>query len=185
MGLARGLARRSGLAAITAVLVALAALAAGGLAGCGARTPFPPTGEPVTPVGPTTAIPATEGTGLRAIRVERVDVDTGVVHFTDVQVFVDDEADRAAREDGAGGAPNHIWIRELGTPGSLVLDPAATVTLLGYDADGNRVPKPADVATFVRVYTAAAAPPEWEGAPWLFIGTRDGRIVSIEAVETP
>jgi hypothetical protein len=145
-----------------------------------------PTAEPAAPSAPSTAVPATEGTELRAIRVERVDVTTGVVDFSDVRVFFDREADKAAREDGVpGGAPNPVWIRELGTSGSLELDPDATVTMLGYDAEGNRIPKPADVATFVRVFTVKEASGAWERAELVFVAVQDGRITSIAAIETP
>jgi hypothetical protein len=145
-----------------------------------------PAVEPVAATPAPTAIPATEGTGLRSILVEKIDVGTGIVHFADVAVYFDREADKAAREDGQpGGAPNPVWIRELGTSGSLALDPEARVTMLGHDAEGNRVPMAADVATFVRVFTIGAPTRDWDVGPVMFVGVQDGRIVSIEQVETP
>ena len=148
--------------------------------------PITPTVEPVAATPAPTAIPATEGTGLRAVLVEKIDVGTGIVRFVDVAVFFDREADKAAREDGQpGGAPNPVWIRELGTSGSLALDPEARVTMLGHDAEGTRVPLAADVATFVRVFTIGAPAGDWDSGPVMLVGVEDGRIVSIEQVETP
>jgi hypothetical protein len=142
------------------------------LLGCGSTVPVTPT-APATPV-------------RLAVRLDGIDMDTGTLRYTDVQIFVNEEADRAAKEDGQpGGAPNPIWIRELKTTGALLVSPEARVTMRGHDAEGNGVMKRTSLATFVRVFTAGDAGGEWTSSPWLYVEVVDGLILSIEQVETP
>lgn len=176
------------LGAVAAGLVLAAAVAA-----CGSEPRA--TEPPVTPSNPPTAVPTPVPTALPtsdaavgrpAIRVDTIQPEAGIVRFTEAMVFVDEEATEAAIEDGhAWGAPNPIWIRDLPTTGALPVDPAATVTLLGFDALGTRVAKRVDAATFERVFSGGAPPNAWDHTPYLYVEVEDGRIVSIEQVETP
>jgi hypothetical protein len=113
--------------------------------------------------------------------VDGVDVVTGVIRFTDAQIFFDEAAHQAAREDRhPGSAPNPVWIRDLATTGVLPIDPAAQVTLMGHDAGGNRMPKPASVADLIAALTGAAPPQQWDQSPYLFVVVEDGRITAVE-----
>ncbi|MDP2349574.1 MAG: hypothetical protein Q8M74_00250 [Chloroflexota bacterium] len=142
--------------------------------------------DAAAPAAPTAATPSPEAPARFAIRLDGIDVDSGTLRYMNVQIFFDEEADRAAKEDGhPGGAPNPIWIRELATTGALPIAPDARVTMSGHDSEGNRVMKRTSVTTFVRVFTVGEAGTEWTSAPWLFVDVVDGRVVSIEQVETP
>ncbi|MHB8891668.1 MAG: hypothetical protein ACYC65_06440 [Candidatus Limnocylindrales bacterium] len=155
--------------------LALALVLAIGVLGCDA----------VGPAAPTAPTPSPEAPVRFAIRLDGIDVDTGTLRYTDVQIFFDEDAQEAAKEDGQPGAPNPIWIRELATTGALPISPEARVTMMGHDSDGSFVAKRTSVTTFVRVFTVGEAGTEWTSAPWLFVEVMDGRIVSIEQVETP
>lgn len=127
---------------VPVVAAVVAVIACGGpsqtapVAGPAQLTPAP------TPVPTPVVTPVV--TGRRAVRVEGIDPTTMVLRFTDAQIFFGAEADRAAREDGnPGGAPNPVWVRDLFTRGALPIAQDARITLLGFDADGQRIPQPA------------------------------------------
>lgn len=162
-------------AARAAALLALALALASGVIGCDARSPASQVAATPTPDAPVRF----------AVRVDGIDIDTGTLRYTNVQIFFNEDAQKAAIEDGQPGAPNPIWIRELATRGALPISPDARVTMVGHDPEGNRVAKQASMASFVRVFTAGAAATEWTSSPWLFVEVADGQIVTIEQVETP
>ena len=155
--------------------LALVLVLAIGVLGCDA-------GEPVAP---TAATPSPETPVRFAIHLDGIDVDTGTLRYTNVQIFFNEDAQKAAKEDGQPGAPNPIWIRDLHTTGALPISPEARVTIMGHDSDGSFVAKRTSVTTFVRIFTVGEAGTEWTSAPWLFVEVVDGRIVTIEQVETP
>ena len=121
----------------------------------------------------------------RAVRIAGFDVATGELRFTEALIYYDEEAHRAAREDGhPGGAPNPVWIRDLATTGSLPIDPEATVFLMGWDATGDIVRKAATVELLVDLLTGAT-PSGWSPPLYVFILVEDGRITGIEEPGLP
>ena len=119
--------------------------------------------------------------------MEGFDPATLALRFTDAQIFFNEEADRAAREDGhPGGAPNPVWIRDLSTTGVLRVAPDARITLLGFDAFGQRIPKPATVAMLVIAIAGTAPPGTWDQPPtYLFITVEGDAITDVEQPALP
>ena len=160
-------------AAVVAVVVALNA--------CGGPSPTVPVAEPVPPTTVPTPVVTPVVAGRRAVRVEGIEPTTVVLRFTDAQIFFNEEADRAAREDGhPGGAPNPVWIRDLATTGSLPIASNAIVTLIRPDADGTFRPRPVTLGEFVALY----AGPD-PGGEYLYLTVEDGLVTAIEEPQLP
>ena len=181
----RGVAALGGYA-LLAVVSLVAALIIG-LIACGGPSPTGPTSTPAEPTPVPTPVPTASGAARRAVRIEGFDPATLVLRFTDAQIFFNEEADRAAREDGhPGGAPNPVWIRDLFTTGALPIAPDARITLLGFDAFGQRIPKAATVATLAIVIAGAAPPGTWDQPPtYLFITAEEDSITEVEQPALP
>jgi hypothetical protein len=143
-----------------AVMLVLAC-AALGCDGSVASTPPSPSPSP----GPT---PVRIG-----IRLDRVDATGPSIAFHDAVIQI-------------GPTAADIRLEVADTTGVLPIDPAAAVTLIGWDAEGNRVAKPASVDIFVRVFTALVPVQGWDAAsPYLFLTVENGRITGIEQPELP
>jgi hypothetical protein len=170
------------------IAVSILALAVGSaVLGCAVTRPTTSPADASASAQPPTPVPTIgPASGRRAIHLDGIDLTTVTLRYTDAQIFFDEEADRAAKADGhPGGAPNPVWIRDLPTTGALPIDPEALVTLTGWDADGNRVPRSATVDILVRVFTAAVPVPGWDSSPYLFVVVEDGRITGIEQPMLP
>ena len=178
----RGVAALGGYA-LLAVVSLVAALIIG-LIACGGPSPTGPTSTPAEPTPVPTPVPTASGAARRAVGFDPA---TLVLRFTDAQIFFNEEADRAAREDGhPGGAPNPVWIRDLFTTGTLPIAPDARITLLGFDAFGQRIPKAATVATLAIVIAGAAPPGTWDQPPtYLFITAEEDSITEVEQPALP
>lgn len=100
-----------------------------------------------------------------------------------------DEANAAARADGVIGPnedlPNPFYVRDLHERRTIGLDPAATVVVLGYDAEGNTLPTPVSLSEFVALWRSGPPSGAWMPAVYYWCSLRDSRVVGIEAEYTP
>lgn len=100
------------------------------------------------------------------------------VTVQDAALFTDADAEREAAKDGISiGSP--FYVRKGTGIRTLALADDATITLLGYDADGNFSPTPASAAMFL------AGGPVRDATPYYWFDVTGGRIVGVTAVETP
>jgi hypothetical protein len=100
-----------------------------------------------------------------------------------------DEADSAARADGVIGLtedlPNPFYVRDLHERRTIWLDPAATVVVLGHDAEGNSRPTPVTLAEFAVLWRTGPASGDWMPAAYYWCSLNDGRVAGIEAEHGP
>lgn len=100
-----------------------------------------------------------------------------------------DEANAAARADGVIGPnedlPNPFYVRDLHERRIIRLDPAATVTALGYDAEGNSVPKQVALAEFAALWRTGPASGAWTPAAYYWCSLSGGKVVVMEPEHGP
>ncbi|HEX5825135.1 MAG TPA: hypothetical protein VFY18_11810 [Candidatus Limnocylindrales bacterium] len=100
-----------------------------------------------------------------------------------------DEANAAARADGVIGPnedlPNPFYVRDLHERRTIGLDPAATIVVLGHDADGNSLPTPVTLSEFAVLWRTGPSSGAWTPAAYYWCSLRDGRVVGMEAEHAP
>ena len=96
---------------------------------------------------------------------------------------------KAAREDGVIGPnddlPNPFYIRNLHERRTLRIAPDATVTVLGYDAEGNTQMTPIPLGEFVSLWRTGPASGTWIDALYYWFSPADGVVDRIEAQYIP
>jgi hypothetical protein len=100
-----------------------------------------------------------------------------------------EEANAAAREDGVIGPdeelPNPFYVRDLHERRTMALDRAATIVVLGHDADGNSVPTPITASEFASLWRTGPSSGAWTPADYYWCSLSGGKVVAMEAVHGP
>jgi hypothetical protein len=100
-----------------------------------------------------------------------------------------DEANAAARADGVIGPdeelPGPFYVRDLHERRTIGLDPAATVVVLGHDADGNSLPTPVTLAEFAALWRTGPASGAWTPAAYYWCSLSGGTVVGISPEHGP
>jgi hypothetical protein len=108
-----------------------------------------------------------------------------------VDLFRDDAASLAAREDGVIGPgeqlPNPLYVRELGMEGSLSVAEDVRVTLLGYDEHGSPTPVEVSFQEFAQVVDSGQYEGRWYGSAnnVYHLRIREGYVIQISQIYTP